>query len=65
MEPVSEFLHMGGYALFVWPAFAVAAVVLTVLLVWSIRDLRRERDLLESLPRRRFKAQPAEAEDDS
>ena len=48
MEPVSEFLHMGGYALFVWPAFAVAAVVLTVLLVWSIRDLRRERDLLES-----------------
>ncbi len=65
MEPVSEFLHMGGYALFVWPAFAVAAVVLTVLLVWSIRDLRRERDLLESLPRRRSEAQPAEAEDDS
>lgn len=64
MEPVSEFLHMGGYALFVWPAFAVAAVVLTVLLVWSIRDLRRERDLLESLPGRRSKAQPAEAEDD-
>jgi len=64
MEPVSEFLHMGGYALFVWPAFAIAAVVLTVLLVWSIRDLRRERDLLGSLPRRRSKAQPAEAEDD-
>lgn len=65
MEPVSEFLHMGGYALFVWPAFAVAAVVLTVLLVWSVRDLRRERDLLESLPRRQPEAQPAEVEDDS
>lgn len=65
MEPVSEFLHMGGYALFVWPAFAVAAVVLTVLLVWSIRDLRRQRDLLESHPRRRSRAQPAEVEDDS
>ena len=65
MEPVSEFLHMGGYALFVWPAFAVAAVVLSVLLVWSIRDLRRERDLLESRPRRRSRAQSAEIEDDS
>ena len=65
MEPVSEFLHMGGYALFVWPAFAVAAVVLTVLLVWSIRDLRRQRDLLESHPRRRSRAQSAQVEDDS
>lgn len=35
MESVNEFLKMGGYAPFVWPAFAIAAAVLTLLLAWS------------------------------
>jgi heme exporter protein D len=34
---MSEFLRMGGYAAFVWPCFALAAVVL----VWNIAAARR------------------------
>ena len=32
-----EWLNMGGYAAFVWPAYAVAAVGLGGILVWSLR----------------------------
>ena len=64
MESVNEFLKMGGYAPFVWPAFAIAATVLTLLLAWSLRDLRRERTLLDSLRGRRSEARPAESGDD-
>ncbi len=64
MAPVSEFLEMGGYAPFVWSAFAIAAAVLALLLAWSLRGLRKERDLLDSLPGRRSETRPAEAGDD-
>lgn len=40
MNSVTQFLEMGGYAVFVWPAYAVAAVVLIGLLVQSLRELR-------------------------
>ncbi len=44
---LSIFLAMGGYAAYVWPAFAATAVVLIGLLVISVRDVRcREADLL-------------------
>ena len=49
MESVAEYLSMGGYASFVWPAFAVCAVVMVALAVASRRALARERRLLESL----------------
>ena len=65
MNSLAQFLDMGGYAVFVWPAFAVVAIVLTALLVWSLRDLRKERQLLESLPKRRTDAGPAGAESDA
>lgn len=65
MDSIAQFLHMGGYAIFVWPSFAVAAIVLSALLVWSLRDLRKERQLLESLPKRRSDSEQAGAEDDA
>lgn len=34
---MSEFLQMGGYGAFVWPCFALAAVVL----VWNVAAARR------------------------
>ena len=47
MNTISEFLAMGGYAGFVWPAFAVAAVILIGLLINTLRTLRaREAALL-------------------
>ncbi len=49
MESMSEFLAMGGYAQFIWPAYLLAALILTVLLVLSLRDLRRKEGTLKAL----------------
>ena len=53
---MSEFLAMGGFAAFVWPAYGVALLVLGGLVVASLRELRaREREaerLDRSSPRR-------------
>jgi len=34
-----QFLQMGGYAMYVWPAVALAAVVLALNIVWARRAL--------------------------
>jgi heme exporter protein D len=39
---------MGGYAAFVWPAYAVAALVMLGLLVVSLRRLRRTQAALDA-----------------
>ena len=39
---MSEFLHMGGYAAFVWPAYIA---VTTVVLVLGIQSWRRQKAL--------------------
>ncbi|MCH9020609.1 MAG: heme exporter protein CcmD [Proteobacteria bacterium] len=53
---MTEFLAMGGYAAFVWPAFAIAGVVMTVLWVASWRTLRAREAALEALQRARADA---------
>ncbi len=40
---------MGGYAAFVWPSFAITAVVLVGLLVASLRWLRSNEAALDAL----------------
>jgi heme exporter protein CcmD len=45
-----EFLRMGGYAVFVWPAFAITAVVMIANLIAA---RRREAEALIVLRRRR------------
>ncbi len=40
MEQIQIFLAMGGYAAFVWPAFALTAAVLIGLLTMTVRRLR-------------------------
>ena len=50
MAEIYEFLAMGGYAGFVWPAYAVALIVIGGLAVQSarsLRSLRREVAALE------------------
>lgn len=37
---MSEFLAMGGYGAFVWPAYGAAALVMIGLLVASLRERR-------------------------
>jgi heme exporter protein D len=53
---IAHFLAMGGYAQYVWPAFAVAILVLGGMLGQSLatyRRLRRELDAIErARPRR-------------
>jgi len=53
---VTEFLHMGGYAAFVWPAWLVALLILGGLSsfsVWRMRAKERElRQIEQKLVRR-------------
>ena len=48
-ESVSAFLDMGGFAAFVWPSFAITAVVLVGMLVASLRWLRSTEAALDAL----------------
>ena len=48
---------MGGYAAFVWPAFAVAAAVMTALALVSRRGLRARQAELEALQSARAAAE--------
>lgn len=41
MEQINEYFAMGGYAAFVWPAYAITAAVLAVVFGASLRSLRR------------------------
>ena len=46
MSSLREFLHMGGYAVYVWSAYALGLVVL----LWNVwAPVRRERQLQRSL----------------
>jgi heme exporter protein D len=48
MDRFATFFAMGGYAVYVWPAFAVAALVMAGLVITTLRTLRRrERELAE------------------
>ncbi|HVH82750.1 MAG TPA: heme exporter protein CcmD [Steroidobacteraceae bacterium] len=38
---MKEFLDMGGYAAFVWPAYAVTLAVAVLNVVWARRSLAR------------------------
>jgi heme exporter protein D len=40
---VSTFFDMGGYAAYVWPAYAVTFTVIVLNIVWAIRLLKRSR----------------------
>lgn len=57
MSSLTSFFEMGGYAGYVWPAYALSAVVLVALLVDALRRLRNDTRALARLeaaaPRRR------------
>jgi len=46
---MSEFLHMGGYAFYVWTSYALVAVLM--LISW-IQPRMREKRLLSDIARR-------------
>lgn len=46
---MSDFLAMGGYAAYVWPAYALAALVLVGLLAATFKTLRSSETTLKAL----------------
>lgn len=46
---MSEFFAMGGYAAYVWPAYAVTALVLLGLLFATVKGLRDAETTLKAL----------------
>lgn len=49
---LTEFLHMGGYAFYVWTSYALAAIILIANLVIPVLSGRRlRRDLAGKLRR--------------
>ena len=55
MEVVSDFLNMGGYAAFIWPAYGIATIVLIGLFLLGLRFQRISNAKLKAmeLPSRR------------
>jgi heme exporter protein D len=53
MAAVDHFLAMGGYARFVWPAFAMAVIVLGGLLVQSLVTYKKRQRELEAAEKQR------------
>ncbi len=49
MDRFQAFLDMGGYAMFVWPAYGIAIGGLIGLLVVSLRGMRGHEEALRSL----------------
>ncbi|MEO0034771.1 MAG: hypothetical protein RLZZ501_794 [Pseudomonadota bacterium] len=49
MEALTVWFAMGGYAPFVWPAYALTLAVLAGVLVISLRQLRQREAELEQL----------------
>ena len=48
-EVLAQTLSMGGYAAYVWPSFAVAAIVLVTMTASSLRGLRKAQRTLAEL----------------
>ena len=62
---MSEFFAMGGYAAFIWPAYAVTTILLCGLLGLSLKSMREREALVELLRSRRSRRRadaPATAE---
>jgi heme exporter protein D len=49
MQSLSDYLTMGGYAAFVWPAYGVAALVLIAFTIDSWRRVKRAETALRRL----------------
>jgi heme exporter protein D len=41
---MNEFIHMGGYARFVWPSYALTFAIVVLNVVWAWRSLARARE---------------------
>ena len=56
MDGIRNALHLSGYGIYVWPAFATAAAVLCWMAVSTLRRLRDNERSLDTLQHARAKA---------
>lgn len=49
MDAISDYLAMGGFAAYVWPAYIVTVGAMVGMIVVTLRDLRRDRKALAEL----------------
>ena len=60
MDAIRSWLTMGGYAAFVWPAYALAFAFLVGGASWAVRSLRAQQQAVRALevdaPHRRGRA---------
>ncbi len=55
MDAITDFLSMGGYGAYIWPAFVITALIMIAILVSSLRGLHAREAELEALRRDRDK----------
>ena len=53
MAGISEYFAMGGYAVFIWPAFGIVLTVMVALWISSMRGWRESERTLEALRKNR------------
>lgn len=53
MEGLFEYLSMGGYAAWVWPAYGLASVALVGILVITLHTLKSRQQEFDALKSRR------------
>ena len=53
MEALAQFLAMGGYARFVWPAYAMAVIVLGGFAIDTVVTYRKRQRALDEAEQRR------------
>ncbi|HXR86356.1 MAG TPA: heme exporter protein CcmD [Stellaceae bacterium] len=53
MEALDHFLAMGGYARFVWPAYALAVIVLGGFVIETLVTYRKRQRALDEAEKRR------------
>lgn len=46
---MSDFFAMGGYGAFIWPCYGLTALVMIVLVFQSLRSMRTNEKLVETL----------------
>ncbi len=62
---MSDFFHMGGHGVYIWPAYLIATVIVVGILVQTIVTMRQRERQLEDLRRERRGAADDDDEDET
>ncbi|SDG12054.1 heme exporter protein D [Limimonas halophila] len=62
MQAVLDYLAMGGYAAYIWPAYGLSVLVMGGLVVQSVRQLRARQRAVAALERGRRRQRDTDGE---